>query len=157
VTNATITTLENVFEPYFLVAVADLALNSDGSMLFTSEETIATSIKVLDMNGKEYTPLQRSQIDSDALRIQENMKPIFAQAMGQLGKGIYFYFFKIKDENGKNLISANAPGEFMVTHSSAEFKWKLPLPTLLPAKYCPIDKEKMNGSWSYCPIHGSKL
>jgi hypothetical protein len=63
----------------------------------------------------------------------------------------------VTDQNGKNLIDAKLQGQFKVLHSNSDFLWKLPLSTLMPPKFCPVDKEKMKGTWSYCPIHGQKL
>jgi len=153
----TISQLENVFENYLMIWACDLTINSDGTMNYTTEEEINKSITVLDINNKKYFPLAKNQIDGEALTIAENMKPMFSQALGQLGRGIHFYFFEVTDQNGKNLINAKLQGQFKISHSNSDFHWKLPLSTLVPPKSCPIDGEKMNGTWSYCPFHGQKL
>lgn len=149
--------LEEVFGDYFMIWTCDLMINAGGTMSFTAEEEMRKSLLVIDGNGKKYSPLERDQMDFQVLTIVENMKPLFSQALGQMGQGIHFFFFKVKDQSGKNLVDAKRPGEFKVLHSSSEFFWKLPLATFLPPKFCPVDKEKMKGTWSYCPIHGQKL
>jgi len=154
---ATVNQIENVFKDYMMIWACDLTINADGTIDYTAEEEIKKSIVVVAKNDKKYFPLTKEQIDAEALAIAENMKPFFAQALGQMGRGLHFYFFKLTDENGKTLVNANLPGEFKVTHSNFDFPWKLPLPILMLPKFCPVDKEKMKGNWSYCPIHGQKL
>ncbi len=153
----TINQLENVFENYLMIWACDLTINADGTTNYTTEEEISKSITILDENNKKYFPLAKNQIDGEALTIVENMKPFFSQALGQMGRGIHFYFFKVTDQNGKNLIDAKLQGQFKVSHSNSDFLWKLPLSTLMSSKFCPVDREKMKGTWSYCPIHGQKL
>jgi hypothetical protein len=153
----TVDHIENLFKDYIMIWACDLSINTNGSMIFSKEEDIATSIAILDQNRKEHRPLKETDIDEEALAIAKNMKPIFAQAIGQMGSGLNFFIFKVFDESNKSLINASHPGQFTVVHSNSEFLWKLPLPTLMPAKICPVDKEKMKGNWIYCPIHGGKL
>jgi len=153
----TITHFENVFVDYVLIWACDLTINSDGTMDFTQIDEIKNSISVTDNSDKKHFPLANDKVNQQALSIAENMKPLFAQALGQMGRGLHFFFFQIKDVNNRNLISATQPGGFKVSHSNSEFYWRLPLVTLLPLKYCPIDNEKMKGNWNYCPIHGEKL
>jgi hypothetical protein len=153
----TIDHIENLFRDYVIVWACDLKINAFGTMTFTKEEDIAKTIAILDINQKKYTPLAEMDIDPEALAIARNMKPIFAQAIGQMGNGLHFFFFKVIGENNSSLINATMPGQFTVLHSNSEFLWKLPLPTLMPPKFCPVDKEKMKGNWVYCPIHGEKL
>lgn len=153
----TITQFENVFEGYLMIWACDLTINSDGTMNYTKEEEINKSITIVDSNNRKYFPLAKNQVGREALTIAENMKPFFSQALGQMGRGIHFYFFKVTDQNGRNLIEAKLPGEFKVLHSNSSFLWRLPLSALMPLKVCPVDNEKMKGTWSYCPIHGQKL
>ena len=153
----TVKQLENAFGDYVLIWACDLNINLNGTMNFTSGEEIRKTISVVDKQGKVHHPLEKNQITEEALIIVENMKPYFAQAIGQVGEGIYPFFFQIKDKNKENLINATLPGQFRVSHSNSEFLWKLPLVTLLPPKFCTVDNEKMKGNWLYCPIHGQKL
>jgi hypothetical protein len=153
----TVDHIENLFKDYMMIWACDLTVNTNGTMAFTQEEEIAKSIVILDKNRKEYRPLGENEIDDEVLTIIKNMKPIFAQAIGQMGNGLHIFIFKVNDENNSRLINATLPGQFTVLHSNSEFVWKLPLPTLMPAKICPVDDERMKGNWIYCPIHGDKL
>ena len=82
---------------------------------------------------------------------------MFSQMLGKMGEGMHFYFFNIKDKDGKNIIDEYKKGKFSVLHSNKEFEYQLPLVTLLPSKKCPIDNAEMKGNWNYCPFHGVEL
>ncbi len=149
--------LENVFDEYVLIFAASINIGSSGVITGVEEEVLAKSLVVVDQNGKKHSPLKRSEINSDALQIEANMKPMFAQSMGQMGQAMHLFFFKIQGADQKNLIAASKEGGFTVQHSSSEFKWVLPLPILMPDKFCPTDKAIMRGDWTFCPYHGVKL
>lgn len=147
--------LTDTFEDYVFIWACDLKIGFDGTMTFTEESEIRKTIKLIDNKGMEYTPLLDNQIEGMTLTIAENMKPLFSQALGQMGRGLHYYFFKVTDK--ENLISASNPGGFKIIHSNSEFKWVTPLATLLPSKFCKVDNGKMKGNWLYCPMHGTKL
>jgi hypothetical protein len=153
----TVDQISNLLADYMFIAAADVSVEVNGSMSFSSETDIRKSINLIDSNGKKYQPLPAADIRSEVITMAETMKPMFAQTLGQMGQGIQLYFFKVKDNKNMNLISAKQAGNFKVQHSNCEFSWSLPLSTLLPPKYCPVDKQKMQGNWQYCPIHGQKL
>lgn len=77
--------------------------------------------------------------------------------MGPYGEGMNFYLFKIHDENGNNKINASEKGFVEIIYKESSYSWTLPLPCLMPLKYCPIDNAEMKGNWEYCPFHGEKL
>jgi len=155
--SGTIEQLENVFRDYILICAADIIINMDGSMLFRDESEIRKTITIEDERGKKYKPLSGSEISLDAAAIAQNIKPMFAQVLGQMGQGMHFFFFSVQNNKNEAMISATKPGGFTVIYADNEFKWTLPLATLLPPKFCPVDKEKMQGNWKYCPIHGKSL
>ncbi len=153
----TIAHFEKVFDDYMMIWACDLTINLDGTLTFTAEQEIGKSISVVDRNDNEHFPLAKEEILVEVLTIAETMKPVFAQALGQMGQGLHYYFFNVRDENGKSLVDAKRHGTFKILHSNSEFLWKLPLATLMPPKFCPLDREKMNGTWKYCPLHGNAL
>ena len=145
------------FEDYVFICAVDLNINTDGSILFSDQFQVGESISIEDQLGNKYLPLSDTEISNDALAMSEMLKPMFAQMLGQMGQGMHFFFFKVKDENGKNIINELEEGRFIVRHSNKEFKYELPLVVLLPPKNCPVDSLEMKGNWSYCPFHGDKL
>ena len=48
-------------------------------------------------------------------------------------------------------------GNFKVDIANESFVWKLPLVSLMEEKICPVDQQKMEGNWIFCPFHGEKL
>lgn len=157
VTPELINQIETAFEDFMVVCALDLDINLDGTMTFTKEQDLRKSISILDSMGNDYFPLTNEQLSPEALSFSDAIRPMFAQMLGQMGQGMHFYFFKIKDSDGVNIINEYEKGRFTIKHSNREFKYSLPLVTLLPPKKCPIDSADMKGNWNFCPIHGVKL
>lgn len=153
----TVTQLKNTFKDYIFLCALDVTINSDGSFSFTSESDLRKSLYLQDSSGTKYYPLNSADISSDAKEFSKMLTPMFSQMLGQFGSGMYFYFFKVKDKKGNNLIDEFKTHDFNIYHSNKSFNYNLPLVALLPPKVCPIDQEEMKGNWLYCPFHGSKL
>jgi hypothetical protein len=158
VTEEAIKQIEDTFSPYVLVCAADLSSNVAGVIKTSPEAELREKITFIDKNGKKYKPLEKDEVSEEAFTIANYMKPVLGQALGKIGEGMHFYFFKVKDDKGEDLIQATKEGAFnIVIDEKQDFKWTLPIPTLMPPKFCPVDKEKMKGHWKFCPIHGNKL
>ena len=41
--------------------------------------------------------------------------------------------------------------------ATQEFRWRLPLGALMPAKVCAKCNDKCSGAWDYCPWCGTRL
>jgi hypothetical protein len=65
--------------------------------------------------------------------------------------------FGIGRETGRNISDATKEGVYYIEVGEKEFRWKLPLGSLLPPKICPVCKEKLSGAYKYCPWDGTKL
>lgn len=153
----TIKLIESVFENYVFVCAADIQIDNNGIMTFTADSVLRKTISIIDIEGNTYHPLTIDQISSDTKTIIAGIKPMFAQMLGKMGEGMHLYLFEIKDKKKNNIINEMENGGFTIKHSNHEFIWTLPLVTMLPPKYCPIDNEEMKGNWNFCPIHGEKL
>jgi hypothetical protein len=101
--------------------------------------------------------LAPEKLDYALQTLLSNLKPVLKNAMGQLGENMNFFVFSDKKENGKRVSDPYAKGNVQLNVRNKEYKWRTPLGTLMPLKYCPKDKEDMNGSWEYCPWDGGKL
>ena len=158
ITEETIAQIEAIFGSYVLICAADIYIDTNnGSTSFTADSVLKKGITITDITGKIYKPLNTEQLSNNAITMIESIKPMLTQLLGQMGKGMYFYFFEIRTKNGENIINERKNGFFKVNHSKCEFKWNLPMATLMPSKFCPTDNEKMHGNWNYCPFHGVKL
>ena len=77
--------------------------------------------------------------------------------LGPMGQNVHFYAFSATDNAGNRIADARKEETFSVTLTGREYKWRLPLGSLLPPKKCPLDGEILNGAYKYCPWHGAKL
>ena len=149
--------IESALQPYTLICAARIHTGLDGSIYYAEEQDIGKTIYMLDQEDNQYLPLPDDQIQPDALTLIDNMEPIFAQMLGEMGKGLHLYFFAGQNSQGEKLIDPTKNNVLKIVHSGWQFKWTTPLTTLLPPKFCPVDKEQMKGNWNYCPLHGIKL
>lgn len=141
---------------YLMFCVVDYTL-SDNQLHFKSEADIRKTLVLADSTNKEWRPLADDELTPNASTMLENLKPVMAQFLGQMGEGMRIFLFKAPKENGRNLISVSSKNIMHLSWSSASVSWKLPLASMVPQKTCPVDNEKLNGTWNYCPVHGVKL
>ena len=52
---------------------------------------------------------------------------------------------------------AKKEGFFLVELGENEFRWRLPLSSLLPLTICPTCGEELSGAYKFCPWDGTKL
>ena len=83
---------------------------------------------------------------------------MMVQMLGQFGQQMEFHVFPEKAQDGSLIAAPLSRGEFTVVFNENEdFKFKLPLSSMVEKKACPEDGELLNGNWEYCPWHGKKL
>ncbi len=146
---------ENALSPYVVIGVAD-AYVQDGKITSVNKSNVIERLSIVDKTGKKHLPLQEADVSGVALEVVRLFKPVLDQIMGDVGMNVFF--FNVRDANNQPLIDAAKEGNFKVVLAERdEFNYITPLPSLMPAKYCPVDKEKMRGHWKFCPIHGKKL
>ncbi len=118
-----------------------------GGIEFQSREAIQARIHLIDHEGNPYGPLPHEDVKADARNILSILPSLMATALGPIGQNIHFLAFPGEKE----------AGSFAVKLGEEVFEWKLPLGSLLPPKYCPVDGEELSGAWKYCPWHGVEL
>ncbi|MGJ8661133.1 MAG: hypothetical protein ACSHXL_03780 [Bacteroidota bacterium] len=156
-TEETIQLLEEAFEDYLFVCILKFDMVDSGNMSFVDESTIRKGLTASDKNGKKLSLMKDKDIPESTLKLIESLKPLFEKMLGQMGAGMHFYLFDNLDKNGYEIIDEYKKETLFVHHSDQDFKFELPLVTLMPDKYCPIDNAVMKGNWNYCPIHGMEL
>jgi len=85
------------------------------------------------------------------------MKPIFVNMLGPMGQNMCFFLFPAESADGRRIAEAKKEGAFSVKLGEREFRWRLPLGSLLAPKMCPKCKEKCSGAWNFCPWCGTRL
>lgn len=142
---------------YIIVAVADGQIMDGGFMHFSLKTDVSGSLLIVDSAGKQYRPEDETALPANVISVASALKPVFSNVLGALGEGTNLYFFKIKNSHNENILDAEKNGRFTVSLNGINSTFNLPLPSLLPPKFCPVDNARMNGNWNYCPIHGNKL
>ena len=147
----------NFLRPYTILFVVDGSMGKFGSVDYKPEPEIRANIQVGDSRGVFYRPLPVDQVNQNAKDFLLMMKPVFASMIGPMGQNMHAIVFPGKDAKGQPIADVKREGNFSVKLYEGEFKWRLPLGVLLPAKICPQDGEKMSGAWKFCPWHGVAL
>jgi hypothetical protein len=154
--------LMKVLRPYTMLAVVQADISPLGAFSFYGKETVAKNmvIEITDSKGKrKLSPLKN--LSSDLSILQQQLKPILAAAMGNMGQN--FHFFTLDDEsNGHRVVSPYEPGKLSIRLTASNgkqirgFDFETPLNSLFKPRVCPNGKAA-HVSWKVCPWDGSKL
>jgi hypothetical protein len=147
----------SALRPYTLFVVVDGNFGSFGAVNYKSEETIRETIQLLDAQGTSYRPLVNQNVGASTKNLLSIMRPILSNMLGQMGQNMHFFLFPAKNKAGQRLLDPRTEGSFSIKLAESAFKWRLPLGSLLAPKVCPVDGERLNGAWKFCPWHGGKL
>ena len=141
---------------YTIVVVVEGRLH-DLKAVYRPEAEIRAALSVRDKAGDAYAPLPPDRIGVTAKGLVDALRPMFADMVGPLGKNMHVFFFPGKNKAGSRHASGRDQGSFAVLLRGREFRWRLPLASLLPPKSCPTCKEKLIGSYRFCPYDGVRL
>lgn len=108
-------------------------------------------------DGRTQKPLADAEIGETGKVVIQTFKPMLAQLLGPLGKNMHVLFFPATDDNGRRLLNPREPGLLAASLRGREFRWRLPLASLVPRKSCPTCKEELSGAFSFCPYDGARL
>ena len=157
ITEAQIEEFLRVIRAYVVVVIVNGNIGSMGGVTYTPESTIRNSIVLIDSQMNRYRPLHIEAVDADMKNFLLMMKPVLANMLGPMGQNMHFYLFPPKNKAGQRIADPKKEGTFAVRFDKKEFRWRLPLGSLMAPKICPIDGEKLSGAWKYCPWHGVEL
>ncbi|MEM7038290.1 MAG: hypothetical protein AAF570_15000 [Bacteroidota bacterium] len=147
----------DMFEPYTILMVVDGDIGPFGSVKYRSRDQVASSLTIKDRYGDMYRPMEQAAQSGDLTMMLSIMKPILENMLGPMGENMEFYVFEGQNNRNEPLIQPKESEFFSIQLQDEEFRWRLPLGSLLPPKFCPEDGEKQSGAWSFCPYHGDKL
>jgi len=146
-----------VLRPYTFIAVVVGKVGPFGGITYRSESSIRADIQIKDSQGIRYRPLGEDKIDADAKDFLSMAKSILANMGGSMGENLCVILFPARKKEGQRIADAKGEGSLSVKLGEKEFRWRLPLGSLLPPKICPTCKEKLSGAYKFCPWDGTKL
>lgn len=152
----------NALGNYTMLVVAVGKVGGFGNIQWFSEDDVRQNILLQDASGATYGPLKTAEISGDAQGFATVMRPVFVNALGKLGENLLILYFPAKDKAGKPIAAAKERGSFSVVMRKLAgpektWTWNLPLNSLMPPKYCPVGKERVQSNWNFCPWHGVPL
>lgn len=142
---------------YTIIIVIDAKIGPIGALTYTPDTDLAASVRLKDNAGNLYTPIDNTQINSDAQSFVAIMKPLMASMLGPLGQNMNFFVFPRRGKGDAVIADERKEGMFYVEVGKKEFRWRLPLNSVLTPKTCPTCKETLSGAYKYCPYDGTKL
>jgi hypothetical protein len=151
---------ENVLKlvhPYFIVGMVSGKTGDFGAMTYRSVDEIRGMLQLKDGEGNIYKPLGDDKIDASLRALLGVMKPILGKMLGPMGENMNFYVFEGLNQGGTRRYDPLKDGSFAIDMGEREFKWRLPLDSLLAKQKCPTCGEELSGTYKYCPYDGTKL
>lgn len=146
-----------VLRPYFVLVAVDGSMGSIGGVTYKSEAAVREETQLIDFSGARYRALPEESVGPDVQNLLQMFKPVLGNMLGPLGQNMHFLLFPARTGKGSMIAEASKEGGFTIKMGANEYRWRLPLGSLIPRKTCPVDGEKLNGAWIYCPWHGVKL
>ncbi len=149
--------LLSVVERYVLVAVIDGEISPLGGVRARSYDEIAKGIQLIAPGGARFPPLGLDQLSPDMRTFLQVMKPLLANMLGQMGKGLEFVAFDGRRPDGARLIDPRREERFTVAYNGFNYDWRLPLGSLLTPLRDPKTGETFPGSYRFNPYTGDRL
>ena len=149
--------LLSVVERYAIFAVVDGELGSLGSVKTRSLEAIIGAIQLIAPGGTRFPPLGEDQLSPDLRTFFQVMKPLLANMLGQVGKGLEFVAFDGRGPDGGRLLDPRREESFSVIYDGRRNEWRLPLGSLLPPAVDARTGERFPGNYRFNPYTGDRL
>lgn len=157
ITQAQIEELLKIIRPYTMIAVVDGKMGAFGGVTFKSDEVVRSAVLLRDAKGESYAPLPESAISPDAKNLLQMLKPIIGNMLGPMGENMHFLMFPAVDKKGAPLADPLHEGVLQVDVAEKSFRYRLPLGSVLPAKYDAATRERFPGNYNFNPYTGDKL
>lgn len=138
-------------------AVFDAKVGVFGSGDFTSALDLQKNTTLIDQQAKPIPPIPEAKQTDATKNMIAMLKPLMANMLGEFGKNITFLVFEGKTKDGRRWLDPLKPGSFTVKLNAEEFRWRLPLGSLLPDKKCPKCSETFPGNYAFCPFDAAPL
>jgi hypothetical protein len=137
--------------------LVDAKIGALAVMDYTPAADLQKNFSVIDAAGKPLAEIPEAKQSMATKNLLAVMKPIMANMLGEFGKGISFLVFEGKNKDGSRKIEPTKPGMLTAKLGEEEFRWRLPLGSLLPDKTCPKCSESFPGNYGFCPYDATPL
>ena len=144
-----------VLDEYLLFAILRAKMAGTGAIDARPKAEMLSNAR-LEIDGTNIDPIPPQDLAPTAQAILLGVKPILASLLGKLGQGVEIVAYSGK-RDGRRLLDAAQPGSFRYTLYDETFTWRLPLPSLLPAKFDPKTGDEFPGDYQFNPYTGAPL
>jgi hypothetical protein len=127
------------------------------SIDYVSEGELVKSVSVIDGQGKPLALIPEAKQSAATKNLLAIMRPVLANMLGEFGKHVSFFVSEGKSKNGSRAVDPGKPGSLIVKVNVEEFRWRLPLGSLLPRRVCPKCSETFPGNYEFCPFDATPL
>ncbi len=153
-----------ILRPYSVLAAVQADISAMGSFGFFDRDAVMRGMLVeyIDEDGTKSTVSHVEPSNSDLRLMLDQMRPVLAAAMGNLGENFYFFPLPDTDDDGNRLVSPYKDGVLRITLGAREnaaatvLEVALPLDSLHIPYICPNGKPA-HISWNYCPWSGKNI
>lgn len=144
-------------DSYMVFLVIDGKIGPNQQPEIKDKKIVRKSIRLMDIKRKTYKPLKEKEISLEAKKSLVKIFPVLAGSYGPLGRAMHYVIFDAKGENNMKIGDVFLDGWFEIKMETRSFRWRTPLSTFVPPKYCPVTGEELPGGWKYNPWNGAKL
>lgn len=151
-----------VIRPYSMLAIVQAEVSPFGVFTFYDKPQVAKNLVVSRKQGKKNIKIDIvKDVPNDLMLLQNQLKPILAAALGNMGQNFHFFVFAEK-KNGKRVASPYEEGVLSILlvdnkgKKIKPFDFETPLNSMFVPRICPNGKEA-HVSWKVCPWDGTKL
>jgi len=132
-------------------------LNTNTQLFEAKDESYLRSNISVVYNGKTYKPIADAKLPEELKMLNDYIKPMFSQMLGDMGSGLSIFYFEVVDNTGQNLLDPYSGLDYSLTLGALKNTFHLPLPSLFKDSKCTNDGELFPANYEFCPYHGSKL
>jgi hypothetical protein len=143
--------------PYVIVGALSGHIGELASVRYASGDSLRNGIRLVDSTGAQFAPLDRDSLPAPIQGLLDLLRPMMASLLGNMGQNLNFFVFDGLTPDGARRLDPTRPGRFSIRLLGTDYRWRLPLASLVPKKRCPVDGELLSGAWRFCPWHGVEL
>jgi hypothetical protein len=132
-------------------------LGTFGVDKFRSESELREQMRLVDPSGNVYAPIASNKVDKRLTLMLQMMRPMLANVAGEMGTNLNFFVFPAKAKDGKLVADPRADGKLVVKIAETEYKFRLPLGSLMPPRVDNATGEEFPGTYHFNPYTGAPL